>query len=502
MTEQNTEALLTVEDQPTVRLDDIHLGNRFREEYGKKETEDLALSLQEDGLIHPIALRPPTAEEVELGVDKPYVLVAGGRRYMAARMLGWEAIPAHVREDMSILRARVLELYENLKRKDMTWEEEVSLSKEILRLRQEEDPNVTQQQVAAELGMGNSTFTRNLQTAEAIEKNPSLRKSSSKHAALRAQKVAELQEMKDRKKDTVQKIKAEDFRGRISTMDMREWLPNLHEDSIDLMCADLPYGIDYWEHGHKNKGPKGLSEFDDSYGPTLLLYQDVVPLMVRATRETGWIVCFTSRELFGPLSNLFEKTCATHGEYQEVDSKYCAGATEESDDCRFLRPEPIEWIWHRPNSRNNPRYKEFHARNDFERILVVNMGKAILYGELPCSNVLVHDQIYGGQRIHANEKPLDLYREIIFRTTQEGDRVADPCFGSGKCLAAAASLARDFLGNEMNDAMVEPALGLISQSYRPLTKDKIEAAEKQKQLREMSDIDEGVYDFEEEEEDA
>lgn len=493
--------VLSQEDQPKVTILDIHVGSRLRKDMG--DLKDLAESLSEDGLIHPIALRPPTPEEREGGVTQPYVLVAGGRRMAAALMLGWKEIPAHVREDMTELKARTLELMENLKRHKMSWEEEVKSKEEIYRLRQAEDPNITQGQVAAELGMSGATLTRDLQTAEAIRTDPTLKKASSKNAALRAKKVSDLKNTGSEAKGDWRKTKINDVSEKLHIGEMQEWLKALKLSSVDLICADLPYGIDYFKAGHKSDPSKQLSGFDDRMAPTMDLYVDIVPKMVHAMRESGWIVCFTSRELFPFLGDLFKNTCFTHADYRsESHPTKCKKAQKKdrSNDCRFLVPEPVEWFWYRPNSRNNPRHPEFHARNEIERMLVVNMGKAILHGETPVSNVIEVPQVYGGNRVHVNQKPLDLYKEIIKRTTMIGDLVVDPCFGSGSCLAAAAASNREFAGCERNEGMKGPAVGLVVSNLQIMPTNYVTEAKRHKQALLASDLDEAIYDFEEVEE--
>ncbi len=67
---------------------------------------ELAGSMETSGLLQPVVVRP---------VDEGYELIAGERRWRAAQRLGWQAIPAVVREvdDRTLL---TLALVENLQR--------------------------------------------------------------------------------------------------------------------------------------------------------------------------------------------------------------------------------------------------------------------------------------------------------------------------------------------------------------------------------------------------
>lgn len=89
-----------------MKLDDIHIGSRLRIEYG--DLEGLAESIKKYGLIHPIV------------VDSNNNLVAGGRRYFAVVRLGESEIETRMIGDLSETELRMLELEENIRRKDLT----------------------------------------------------------------------------------------------------------------------------------------------------------------------------------------------------------------------------------------------------------------------------------------------------------------------------------------------------------------------------------------------
>ena len=80
-----------------------------RKAFSEEELSELAHSIEENGLLQPLLLRPaPTA-------PGKYELVAGERRLRAVRKLGWKAVPAVIRDvdDDTLL---VLALVENLQR--------------------------------------------------------------------------------------------------------------------------------------------------------------------------------------------------------------------------------------------------------------------------------------------------------------------------------------------------------------------------------------------------
>ena len=415
-------------------LSDLHIGKRFRQD---KEIADLMEDYRQGPhmQITPITVRPPTEEEIEMGIDKPYVLVAGGRRTAAAMLCGWVEIEAFDRGQIDALMARIMELNENLKRKAMHYTEEVALKEEILALRRLQNPEITQAEVAREIGETPANFSRDLKTHRAIVENPSLAKAGSKRAASQAAEMLQANELKFQRisGQAAQPKFTASFEEKIVTAQAQDYLPKVPERSQDLGLFDGPYGYDYWKSGQKNEADDDhLSNYDDDPRRTGELYRLIFPMAVRTMRETGWMVWFCGEETYDFLGELAKECCVTHASYRHsIHNRQCEAAAGKSvvGECRFLSPEVPGWIWYRPNSRNNPRYRQLHAKNVYENILVINMGKGQIV-KWPCNNLLVHDAVYDG-RVHANEKPITLYKDIIERLTFPGDSVISPFYGSG-----------------------------------------------------------------------
>jgi len=70
--------------------------------------DELARSIQQYGLLNPILVRTRQ--------DGQYDLLAGRRRLLACKMLGWEKIPAIIRDDLKPEEAIAISLTENLQR--------------------------------------------------------------------------------------------------------------------------------------------------------------------------------------------------------------------------------------------------------------------------------------------------------------------------------------------------------------------------------------------------
>lgn len=102
---------------------DIPIGEIFYDEsfncrgaFTLQSIAELAESIGEIGLQFPVVVQP---------WESGYRLLAGHRRYRACTIfLKWESIPAVVRADLDEHRARLLNLTENLERKDLNMLEE------------------------------------------------------------------------------------------------------------------------------------------------------------------------------------------------------------------------------------------------------------------------------------------------------------------------------------------------------------------------------------------
>jgi len=73
--------------------------------------EDLANSIKEKGLLNPITVRRNN--------DGTYSLIAGQRRFLACKFLGWDTVPAIIRDITDDTDATIISLIENVHRADM-----------------------------------------------------------------------------------------------------------------------------------------------------------------------------------------------------------------------------------------------------------------------------------------------------------------------------------------------------------------------------------------------
>lgn len=92
--------------------------HQVRRQFDDDALQQLADSIREHGVIQPIVVRPPA--DGEPSQVRPYEIIAGERRYRAARIAGLTMIPAVIRADLVGQDISVLQILENLQREDLS----------------------------------------------------------------------------------------------------------------------------------------------------------------------------------------------------------------------------------------------------------------------------------------------------------------------------------------------------------------------------------------------
>ena len=120
-----------------------------RKNFDEEALAALAQSIAENGLLQPIAVRPRKA-------GPGYTIIAGERRWRAARMAGLEEVPVLVK-DVTDEQAAALALIENLQREDL---DPIEVAEGCRRLI--DQYGLTQEQAARRLGKSRSALTNTL----------------------------------------------------------------------------------------------------------------------------------------------------------------------------------------------------------------------------------------------------------------------------------------------------------------------------------------------------
>lgn len=111
--------------------------------------EDLATSIEQQGLLSPVTVFQKP--------DGRYGLIAGQRRLLACKKLGWATIPAIVRDNVTDADATAISLVENVHRADMNPRDKAVAFKALL------DRFGDVQRVSRETGVSVSTIRKYIQ---------------------------------------------------------------------------------------------------------------------------------------------------------------------------------------------------------------------------------------------------------------------------------------------------------------------------------------------------
>ncbi|MCA1061118.1 nucleoid occlusion protein [Rossellomorea aquimaris] len=149
---ESEESNVVEEDRDEVRKIPVSqiTPNRFqpRTVFNDEKIEELSRTIHTHGIIQPIVVR-------QYGDDQ-FEIIAGERRYRAVQKLGWETVPAIVK-NLNDTETASVALIENLQREELSPIEEAIAYGKLLELH-----DLTQEALAQRLGKGQSTVANKL----------------------------------------------------------------------------------------------------------------------------------------------------------------------------------------------------------------------------------------------------------------------------------------------------------------------------------------------------
>ena len=151
--------LLAPSDVLELRVDELQPGRyQPRGTVREESLDELAQSIREQGVLQPLIVRAVASPSPQRGPR--YEIVAGERRWRAARLAGLSMVPVIVREldDQSAL---AVALIENLQREDLN---PIDQARSMLRLVEEFD--LTHDEIAKALGRSRTSVTNFLRLLE------------------------------------------------------------------------------------------------------------------------------------------------------------------------------------------------------------------------------------------------------------------------------------------------------------------------------------------------
>ena len=415
---------------PTIAISEIRTDPRARQREdvqgeGAGSMENLAKSFQEYGQLEPV------------GLDSQNNLIYGFRRLMAAIMLGWDTIKYERIENLDPVRAQEIELEENIRRHNLTYQEESRAVAKIHRMKMATDPTWTAEKTAEALDMSRRKVFNSLELAEAFEKFPEVAKADTQFGAM--MRLTQIKQLEQRKTDASVRVQAEalGLRPRVKVQvertDALDGLRLMAQDSQDMAVTNPPYGVDI-----ESVFIGDRTIYEDAA-------KDVVPMLYEVTKEVyrvlkpdRWFVFF-----------------------------YPTARLEEGKDILRMagfKFQQVPCVWYKPNkflsSLSSP-YQNFSSQ--YETFFWARKGEP-RFNKLRLGNVFVYDTPDHDDRLHPLQMPVALWKEILEIGTVEGESVVEPFAGSGSCGVAAIEVSRNYLGLELSQEYVERANTWLSET--------------------------------------
>ena len=384
----------------------IKWNDRVRTDYG--DIQELSNSIKTLGLLQPIVL------------DENDTLLAGGRRVTACALLKKTHIPFVRISELSPLLKLEVELEENIRRKNFTWDEEVKLKQAIINLKSTLHPEWSSTKINEETArMFNQSVRsvqRDISLATAIKLNPELVKEKEKHTAL--SKVRRIADIKHREISLATSTPILDD---IRMGDARELIKTIPDKSVDLILFDPPFGVDYTNEIRITDYVTIYGDLSDKPNEIYQLNEEIISHFPRIMKPNAhcYIFCASSTLLRENLYHLFSK---------------------------YLTVPPIPLLWLKATGDNKNPSTRFTI--NYEPFFFCHLSNPKMLNKYHIAT-FIHNSLSASAKHHPAEKPISLYRELVELSSIKGEVVFDPMMGSGNSLVAAKQLGRKIIGFEM-----------------------------------------------------
>lgn len=418
-----------------IKADEIAVPqSRQRKELDYKALMDLSASIASVGLIHPVVVR---------GNDKGFILVAGERRLKAIETI-WGMglsftygstivdeglIPCNFLKDLDPLDAMEIELEENIRRTDLTWQERSEATAQLYELRKLQAEKSggeapTTASLAGELypdhhpGAGHEAVRKEIILAKHL-KDPDVAAAKSMDEGI---KVIRRKEESARQEALGVSV-GRTFSSKSHTLlqgDCLEVMKEMPAGQFDVILTDPPYGIDAQEFNDSGGKANAVGHtYDDSLDNWIPLMRVFAAQSLRVAKAQAHVYVFCDVDNFLRLRNFM------------ADSGW-----------RCFRT-PI--VWHNPASQRAP-WPQMGPHRRYQLCLYAVKGDRPVLKLAPDVVTYASDQNLGW----AAQKPVDLYRDFLMRSCRAGDSVLDPFCGSGTIFAAAHGLKVKATGIEVD----------------------------------------------------
>lgn len=404
----------------------ININRDERQRRELRNIDELAESIHRIGLIHPLV------------VTRDLDLVAGERRLTAVKSLGWTSVPIQYTEDLDELTLHVIELEENVKRQDITWQERALAIDNYQRLRQTQEGSFSQNDAAKELGLTANDVSKNISIAKELIKGNERVKNADKFSTALNVVVRENQ-----RKQSSAITKVADKADAIATLpgetpvvktkpvpllneDFHEWAAAYCGPKFNLIHCDFPYGVGM----HKSDQGAGqeFGEYKDTPDVYWALLDTLKMGMDNVVADSAHLIFWFSMDYYSDTRSLLS--------------------------LMGWKVNPFPLIWFKSDNTGIIPDAQRGPRRVYETAFFCSRGDRLLTQKGAVSNVFAFAG--RGKEIHMNEKPVPMLQHFLSMVCDEYSSILDPTAGSANVLKAATRLgAPTVLGLERDPEFFE-----------------------------------------------
>lgn len=387
----------------TLKISDITVGERARDDYG--DLESLTASIKDKGILQPIT------------VSEDYMLLAGGRRLVAAKDAGLIEIPALIYqmegtlEDIDVME---IELLENVIRKDFTWIEQSRLIKKIDDYMRSKNKEWGQRSTAKLLDKSLGDVNKQIQLANYADAVPEIAQMKTAADGIKAinklEEAVVINELKKRHEESAPTsvsnlVRLADHNYLIK--DVFDGMKDLKDTPIDFIECDPPYGIDLQDmkkkEGEVHIELEAYTEVDKTEYKVFL--NKLTRGLYQAAGDHCWLVFW-----YGPTWHCEVKQALLEAKWKVNE---------------------IPGIWNK--GQGQTMQPNTNLANTYEPFFICRKGNPVLKQQ-GRANIFTFPPVHGGKKYHPTQRPGDLIDEILNTFAYPDSIVFSPFLGSGETL--------------------------------------------------------------------
>ena len=400
---------------------------------------ELAESIREKGVIQTLAVQ-------ETENPEQFKLLAGGRRYSAALLARLRPLPCLVfPRSLSSLDQKEIELFENLHRKDLVWQETDKLRREIheLMVKKHGAPIAntglghSQTSTARLLNIDRSRVSASLRRADALDKHPELAQAKTASDADKLLKKIE------RERETAAAVKrfegskeSANLAGELAAKqqlarqymigDFFQLIKDIPGYSANLIELDPPYALELQEIKSTHERPwvnlDGYTEVgkDEYLAFMKLCFKECY----RVLYDHGWLICWHAFQWHQPLKDLLLETGFQVGN--------------------------VPGFWIKPGGVGQTLQPNYNLGSAVEPFFYARKSESLIFRP-GRNNHFDYAPVRPEKKIHPTERPIELIQDILTTFTSPNSSVIVPFLGSGNSLLAASNAQMRAFGFDLDE---------------------------------------------------